>query len=113
SGLDRRARLAMTASFVRGSARILLLGRRDGDDAQRAAAAVDDLERRRDDYRAGRRQLIEVAETREAELAGAVHDGVIGKRRRERGGLSRVGADGLDADAEHVAIERQQPRCRG
>src|SRR5262249_40918355 len=80
---------------------------------QRTAAAVDDLERRGDQYRAGRRQLIKVAETRQAELAGAVHDRVIRKRRRECPGLAGIGADGLDADAEHVAILSEQLRGCG
>ena len=56
------------------------------------------------------RQLVEVAEAGEAELAGAVHGRVIGERRVEAARLSRVGADRLDADAEHVALVREHRR---
>ena len=59
---------------------------------------------------AGRGQAIEVAQARQAELAGAVHDAVVRERRIEGPRLAGVGADGLDADAQHVAIVREQPR---
>ena len=54
------------------------------DRADRTAAAADDLQRRGDHHRAGRRQSIEIAEAGQAELAVAVHDVVIRKRRIER-----------------------------
>src|SRR5579864_8835947 len=88
-----------------------LLGPRRGrqrDHAQRAAAAADELERGGDDDRAGRRQLVEVAQARQAEAAGAVHQGMTRERRVEGEGLAGVGADGLDADPEDVALVRQQ-----
>ena len=42
----------------------------------RAAATMQNLQRRGDDDGAGRRQLIEIAKALQAELAVAVHDGV-------------------------------------
>src|SRR6185503_6409013 len=83
---------------------------RDRDDAERAAAAVDDLERRGNHDGTGRRQLVEIAETREAELARAVHDRVIRERRIERPRLAGIGANRLGADAQHVAILREHLR---
>ena len=68
----------------------MFLRRRDGDDPQRAAAAVDDLERRGNHDRPCRRQLIEIAQAGEPELAGAVHRCVIGKRRVEPAGARTV-----------------------
>ena len=53
------------------------------DCADRTAAAADQLQRRGDDDRAGRRQPIEIAQAGQAELAVAVHDVVIRKRRIE------------------------------
>ena len=47
---------------------LIRLLRRDRDHAKRAAAAVDDLERRRDHHGTGRRKCIEITETRQPEL---------------------------------------------
>src|SRR5207247_7901228 len=77
------------------------------DHPHRAAAAAEDLERCGNDNRTRRRQLIEIAEARQPELPGAVHDRMVWKRRVESSGLSRVGSDRLDADAENVAIVSQ------
>jgi hypothetical protein len=70
----------------------------------------DDLERRGDDDGAGGRQLIQVRQACQAELPRAVHDRVVRERRVERARLAGIGADRLDADAEHVALARQQLR---
>src|SRR5689334_13406516 len=78
--------------------------------AQRATAAIDDLERRGDHNRAGGRKLVEIAQAGEAELAGTVHQRMVGKRRVEGAGLARVGADRLDADAQDIALAGQEFR---
>src|SRR5262245_47553290 len=57
--------------------------RHNRQNSERTAAAIDDLERRRNHDRTRGRQLVEIAEAREAELAGAVHDVVVGERRIE------------------------------
>src|SRR5262249_57811296 len=71
---------------------------------ERTAAAVDDLEWRRNQNRPGRRQLIKIAQACQPELAGAVHRRVIGKGRSESAGLTRVRSNRLDADTKHIAI---------
>src|SRR5919197_5720370 len=71
--------------------------------AQRAAAAVTDLERRGDDDRARRRQLIEVAQALQSVAAGAVHVIVAGVGRAQVIGLARIRADRFGAEAEDVA----------
>src|SRR6188508_1911437 len=48
----------------------------EGEHPQRTARAVDDLQGRRDQHRAGRRQLIEIHQARETEAVRAVHDRV-------------------------------------
>ena len=73
-------------------------------DAQRAAAALLDLERRADQERAGRRQQVEVGEALQAVAAGAVHVVVARVRRPQVNALAGVGADRLGAEAEHVAL---------
>ncbi len=45
---------------------------------------LHDLERRGNHDGAGRRQLIQIAQARQTEFPGAVHDGVVRKRRVER-----------------------------
>src|SRR5262249_31144365 len=81
---------------------------RDCDHAGRAAGAAGDLLRGGADAGAGRRELVEVAEAGQPELAVAVHGGVVRERRIELARLAGVGADRLDADAEDVALLRQQ-----
>src|SRR5262245_30053243 len=75
---------------------------------QRAAAAVDDLERRGDDHRSRRRELVEIAQAGEAELSGSVHQGVRGERGIERAGLAGVRAHGLDTHAENLPLLDQK-----
>src|SRR5690348_5267900 len=81
-----------------------------GNHAKRAPAAVDDLERGGDHDGTRWRQPIEVAEAGEPELPRPMHRRVIRKGRREGAGLAGVGADRLDPDAEHVAIDGQEFR---
>src|SRR6476659_860126 len=95
---------------ARPSGQATVLCRGYGNHAEGTAAAIDDLERRRNYDRACRRQLIEIAQAREPELAGAVHRRMVGKRRSERARLTRVGSDRLHADTEHVAVLREQLR---
>ena len=103
TGMDRRRRRVLHAGpdGSATSARASAAGtseRTDADDRAGSPVAgygvmastrsglplpFDDLERRRDHDRAGRRQLVEVAQAGEAELAGAVHDRVIRERRIE------------------------------
>src|SRR6185312_8960253 len=71
----------------------------DREHPERTPAAIDELERRGDHHRARRRQLVEIAETRQAELAVAVHRRMVRERRLEGARLPGVGADGLDAHA--------------
>src|SRR5258708_7451786 len=52
------------------------LCRHEREYAQRAAGTVDDLQRRSNDHRPGRRQLVEIGQARQPETVGAVHDGV-------------------------------------
>src|SRR5262249_43645771 len=94
SGPARRwlSRAALTGRAAHRS------GGHDRDDPQRAATAVHDLQWRGDDDGSDRRQLIQIAEAREPELAGAVHDRVIRERRIESARLAGVGADRFDAD---------------
>src|ERR1700722_10314187 len=80
------------------------LRRHEREHAQRAAGAVDDLQRRGDDDRPGRRELVEVGQARQPETVGAVHDGVAGKHGIETMRLAGVGPDGLHADTENVAF---------
>ena len=75
--------------------------------SQGAAAPVHDLEWGREDHRARGRQLVEVAEARESELARPVHDRVVRKGWVESARLARVGADRLYADAQHIPVVRQ------
>src|SRR5262245_59300777 len=56
-------------------------GRCDGDHPKRTAATVDDLQRRGNHDRPRWRQLIEIAQAGEAELAGTVHRRVVRKGR--------------------------------
>src|SRR5262245_16347331 len=62
----------------------------------RTPTAINDLKRCREHDRAGCRQTLEVAEAREAEFPGAVHDVVVGEGRIEASRLSRIGADRFD-----------------
>ena len=79
-----------------------LLLRHDCEHAQRAAGAFDDLERRRDQDRALRRQLVEMAEAGEAVTIGLVHEGMGRERRVHAAGRAGVGADGFRAPADHA-----------
>src|SRR6266850_6074113 len=73
-------------------------------DAQRAAAAVPDLERGGDDDGAGRRQLVEVLEALQAVAPGAVHVVMAGVGRAQVIRLPGVGADRFGAEAQNVAL---------
>src|SRR5580700_2051239 len=84
------------------------LRRHEREYAQRAAGTVDDLQRRSNDHRAGRRQLVEIGQARQSESVGAVHDGVAGKHRIETVSLPGVCADGLHTHTENVALLRQK-----
>src|SRR4029450_454757 len=66
-------------------------------DANRTPASVNDLQRRGEQGGGVWRQPIQIAEAGQPELAGAVHDGVVGERRIETAGLAGIGADGFDA----------------
>src|SRR6202050_3038695 len=87
--------------------------RRNRDHAQGAAAAAHELERRRNDHRARRRQLIEMAQAGQTELSGAVHDGVVRERWVECARLTRIRADRFDADTQHVTVMREHTRRIG
>ncbi len=100
---SRTARLAGTLGGVDGSLR-----RRDRQDAQGTAAALDNLERGSDDDRARGRELIKIAQAGQAELPRPVHGVVIGKRRIESTGLPGVGADRLHTDPQHVPLVSQK-----
>ncbi len=84
------------------------LRRRNRQDAQGAAAALDDLERGGDDDRTRRRELIKIAQAGQAEFARPVHGVVIGKWRIESTGLPGVGADRLHTDPQHVPLVSQK-----
>src|ERR1700722_12567172 len=76
--------------------------------APRAAGAVDDLQRRGDDDRPGRRQLVEIGQARQPETVRAVHDGVAGKHGIETMRLAGGGPGGLHTDTENVAFLCQE-----
>src|SRR5688572_14182686 len=80
------------------------------DCSNRAATPPHELQWRGDHDRASRWQSIQIAQAGESELAAAVHDVVIRKRRIERAGLSGIRADGLDANTEDIAIVGQYAR---
>src|SRR5215204_2049848 len=77
---------------------------RNGDHAERAAASIHDLERRRNDDRTCRWAPYEYTQNGEAELAGAVHRRVIGKWRCERPSLAGVGPDRLHSDTQDLPV---------
>ena len=77
---------------------------RDREDSHRASASSNDLERRGDHDRTSRRQLVQIPQAGEPEFPCPVHRRVIREGRVEPTRLPRVGAHGLHADAEHVAI---------
>src|SRR5258708_20055717 len=56
----------------------------DGNSPQGTAGASDDFQWCGNDDRAGRRKLIEIAQTGQTKLAAAVHEVVIRKRRVKR-----------------------------
>ena len=99
----------------------LLLRAHEGKHPARAARAVDDLERRRDQDRAFRRQLVEIRQAREPEFVAAMHAAVARKRRLEAKRLSGVGADAFGSPADDVACRlarkwnqiRMRARARG
>ena len=80
------------------------LGRHECQHAQRAARAVDDLQRRCDHDRARGGQLVEVGETRQAEAIRAVHDGVAREHGLEGVRLAGIGTDRLHPDPENVTL---------
>ena len=61
----------------------LTSSRSQGNDPQRTAGAIHDLQRCGNHHGAHGRKLVKVAEPGQPELAAAVHDVVIGKRRIE------------------------------
>src|SRR5207244_106313 len=84
------------------------LNRHQRQHPQRATGTVDDLQRRCDDDRSGRRQLIEIHQARQAELVRAVHDRVAREHRLEARRLAGIRADGLDANAEDIPLAREE-----
>src|SRR3984885_9789698 len=79
-----------------------LLLRHDRQHAQRAAGAVDDLERRRNQDRALRRQLVELAQAGETVTVGLGHEGVGRERRTHAARRTGIGADGFRTPADHA-----------
>src|SRR5437879_3627620 len=100
-----------TAGLRRPALQEWLRLRGEGDDAEGAAGATDDLEGRGDDHGAAGRQLVEIAKASEAELSAAVHDEVIGEGRVKLGGLARVGTHRFDAYSQNVALTGQKLRA--
>ena len=96
---------------VQGNAGLRRLGWSQRQDSQRASAAVHDLQRGGEYDRSGRWELIEVLQARQPQLSRAVHDRVVGKRGIEAAGLTRVGSDRLDTEAENVSLARQELRA--
>jgi hypothetical protein len=78
------------------------------NNAQRTSTSAHKFERRGNHDCARWRKLIQIPETGQPKLSGTVHDAVIGKWRIECSCLSRVGAHSFNADAEHVAILREE-----
>ena len=81
--------------------------------AQRTAAALLDLQRRAEQHRAGRRQLVEVGEALQAVAACPVHVVVARVGRTQVEALAGIGADRLGAEAEHVALLDQEAHRLG
>ena len=110
--LDRRDRRSTSRGGRPGLARSGARTRRgvlhQRQHAQRAAAALLDLQRRADQHRAGRRQQVEVGEALQAVAPGAVHVVVARVRRAQVVALAGIGADRLGAEAEHVALLDQE-----
>src|SRR5260370_26150315 len=91
------------------------LCRPEREQAKRGAGAVDDLQRRSNDHRPGRRQLVEIGQARQPETVGAVHDGVTGKHGIETVRLAGIRPDGLHTHTENVALlchERHRLRVK-
>src|ERR1700685_1100937 len=80
----------------------------EGEHAKRAAGSLSDLEGGGDDHRAGRRQQVEIAQTLQPIASRAVEQRVRGILRIEQMRLTRIGADGLGAEAVHVALLDQE-----
>ncbi len=78
---------------------------------QWAARAPNNLERRGNHDGTGRRQQLQVDQAGDAKFACAVHEGVIWERRVEATRLARIRADGLHANAEHIALSCQELRA--
>ena len=72
------------------------------------ARATYNLQWRSDHDRACQREKIEIDQAGQSKLAVAVHDEMITEGWIEPGGLSRVRADGLDADSENVALSGEE-----
>src|SRR5690606_33754479 len=81
-----------------------LAGRNQRNRTDGASRSALELERRSDEHRSNGRKLVEVGEVGEPELAGAVHDGMIRKRRIVRGAYAGVGPDRFGAYPENVAL---------
>ena len=71
---------------------------RDSNDPQGTSRSSDNLEWRRDDDGAGRRKLVEIAQTGQPKLAATVHEVMIREGRIESGSLAGVSADRFHAD---------------
>src|SRR5437899_5053965 len=80
---ERAKRLSAMASGSVTCFLKLTCSRSQGNDPQWTARPVYDLQGRGNYYGADRGQLVKVAEPSQPELAAAVHDVVIGKRRIE------------------------------
>src|SRR6201986_4616459 len=76
--------------------------------AQRAAGAVLDLERRRDDDRAGGGKLVEIGEALQPIAAGAMKQRVRRILRFEQMRLAGIGADGFGAETVRVTLLDQE-----
>src|SRR5215210_6937285 len=82
------------------------------EDAQRAAGAVLDLERRGHDHRTRRRKLIEIAQALQTVTPAAVQEMVRRIGWIEMTGLAGIGPDRLRAEADDTAL-LDQPAHHG
>src|SRR5215469_1179677 len=94
----------LAVSSVEAAGEWCTLGWSEGEHTQWATGAARDFERRGNHHRSGGRQLIQVYQAGNAEFAGAMHRGVVGKWWVEGSRLPRVRPNGLDADTQHVTL---------
>src|SRR5258708_8722498 len=92
----------------------------DGNSPQGTAGASDDFQWRGNDDRAGRRKLVEIAQTGQTKLAASMHEVVIRKRRVKSGGPPPLGSHPLPPPPphhppppqEHCTFPSPAPRVR-